>query len=143
MPNEFIPPHNEEAEQAVLGGIVIDKDAILKVASIVYAEDFYNDKHRMIYDACIHLFERREPIDIIHLANRLQEKDELQIVGGRAYLGELSNCIPTASNIQNYAEIVKKKSTLRKLIQAGQEVVKLGFDEEDDVEQVLDQAEQY
>ncbi|HCC50059.1 MAG TPA: replicative DNA helicase, partial [Candidatus Jacksonbacteria bacterium] len=91
MPPEMIPPHNEEAEQAVLGGILIDKDAILKVASFLNSEDFYHDKHRYIYEAMVYLFERREPIDILHVSNRLKEKEQLGIIGGRGYLAELSN----------------------------------------------------
>lgn len=142
MSPELIPPHNEEAESAVLGGILIDKDAILKVASFLLPEDFYNDKHKMIYEEMLYLFERREPLDIIHLANRLQEKEELKVIGGRAYLAELTSSIVTASNIGNYGSIVKRKATLRKLIKAGQDIVGLGFEESEDVEQVLDQAEQ-
>jgi replicative DNA helicase len=139
---EFTPPQNLEAEQAVLGGILLDKDAILKIADILNPEDFYDDKHRLIYEAMIYLFERREPIDIVHLAARLQDKNELKVIGGRVYLGELANLVPTASNIHYYAEIVQKKSTLRKLIKAGQDITKLGFEEAEDTEYVLDQAEQ-
>ncbi|MEK9166013.1 MAG: replicative DNA helicase [Patescibacteria group bacterium] len=142
MPQEIIPPHNEEAEQAVLGGILIDKDAILKVANILHSEDFYNDRHRMIYDAIVHLFERREPIDIVHLSSRLKDKKELTVIGGRAYLAELSNIVSTAGNILNYAQIVKYKSTLRKLIRAGQDILNLGFEESEDIEDTLDKAEQ-
>jgi len=142
MPQEMIPPHNEEAEQAVLGGILIDKDAILKVANILQPEDFYNDRHKMIYDAAVHLFERREPIDIVHLSSRLKDKKELPVIGGRAYLAELSNVVSTAGNIFNYAQIVKYKSTLRKLIKAGQDILNLGFEESEDIEDTLDKAEQ-
>lgn len=140
--SEFIPPHNEEAEQAVLGGILIDKEAILKIAPILKGTDFYNDRHRIIYEAVIHLFERREPIDIVHLSNRLKETKELDTVGGRAYLGELSNSISTALNIVAYAEIIKRKSTLRKLIRAGQTITNSGFQEAEDVDDILDKAEQ-
>ncbi|OGY78227.1 MAG: replicative DNA helicase [Candidatus Jacksonbacteria bacterium RIFOXYC2_FULL_44_29] len=142
MPPEMIPPHNEEAEQAVLGGILIDKDAILKVASFLNSEDFYHDKHRYIYESMVYLFERRDPIDILHVSNRLKEKEQLGIIGGRAYLAELSNGLITASSIANYATIVKRKATLRKLIKAGSDIVGLGFEEVDDVEQILDKAEQ-
>jgi replicative DNA helicase len=142
MPAEMIPPHNEEAEQAVLGGILIDKDAILKVASILRPEDFYNDKHQLIFAGMIHLFEHRDPIDIVHLSNRLKDKKELKIIGGRAYLAELSNAISTAGNIANYASIVKHKATLRKLIKAGQDILNLGFQEAEEVDHILDKAEQ-
>lgn len=142
MPQEMIPPHNEEAEQAVLGGILIDKDAILKVANTLQPEDFYNDRHKMIFDAALYLFERREPIDIVHLSARLKDKKELPAVGGRVYLAELSNVVSTAGNIFNYAQIIKHKSTLRRLIKAGQDILNLGFEESEDVEDTLDKAEQ-
>ncbi|MBI4359831.1 MAG: replicative DNA helicase [Candidatus Jacksonbacteria bacterium] len=142
MPKEMIPPHNEEAEASVIGGIFIDKDAILKIASILIKEDFYNDRHAIIYEAMLYLFERREPIDIIHLANRLSETGELAKIGGRGYIAEFSNTVPTAGNIVEYAQIVKRKSTLRKLIRAGGRILNLGFNEADDVEQTLDTAEQ-
>ncbi|KKT46613.1 MAG: Replicative DNA helicase [Parcubacteria group bacterium GW2011_GWC2_44_17] len=138
----MIPPHNEDAETSVLGGILIDKDAILKVAGILIREDFYNDRHAIIYEAMLYLFERRDPVDIVHLANRLHETGELERVGGRGFVAELSNTVPTASNIAEYAKIVKRKSTLRKLIRAGQNILNLGFNEADDVENTLDVAEQ-
>ena len=142
MAREMIPPHNEEAEASVLGGILIDKDAILKVAGLVLPEDFYNDRHRLIFEAMLHLFERREPIDIVHVANRLKETNNLDVAGGRAFISELTGAIPTASTIVQYGELVKRKATLRKLIKAGQNILNLGFDEADEVDSVLDNAEQ-
>lgn len=142
MAREMIPPHNEEAEASVLGGILIDKDAILKVAGTILPDDFYNERHRLIFEAMLHLFERREPIDIVHVANRLKETNNLDLAGGRAFISELTGAIPTASTIVQYAELVKRKATLRKLIRAGQNILNLGFDEADEVDSVLDNAEQ-
>ncbi len=142
MPELKIPPHSDDAEMSVLGAILIDKDAIIKVADIVTAEDFYKDNHGLIYTAMAELFHEREPIDILSLGNRLEEKKQLEKVGGRAYLIELANVVPTAANVSHYATIIQKKATLRRLQRAAAEISALSFDEETGVDQVLDQAEQ-
>ena len=142
MTEEMIPPQNEEAEIALLGGILIDKEAILKIGSALYSADFYYDKHRIVFEAMLYLFERREPIDIVHLSNRLKETKELDTIGGRTYLGEILRSSVTAANITAYAEIIKKKSTLRRLIGAGREITNLGFQEAEDTDAILDKAEQ-
>ena len=111
-----LPPQNLEAEQSLLGSLLIDKDAIIKVADIVGPEDFYSDKHRMIFESIIDLYGKREPIDLLTLANNLEEKEKLEDIGGRSYLVSLSNMVPTSSHVVNYAEIVQKKSTLRSLV---------------------------
>lgn len=137
-----IPPHNTEAEQSVLGSLLIDKDAIVKVGDILSPEDWYQEKHGLIFNAVLDLFERREAVDLISVANRLKEKDELEVIGGRAYLAELTNLIATSSHILHHTNIVKKNSTLRKLIHVGGEITELGFVEEEDVEETLDNAQQ-
>src|SRR4030042_3281712 len=137
-----LPPQNIEAEQSLLGSLMIDKDAIIRVADIVSAEDFYMDKHRMIYESIIDLFSKRDPIDLLTLANRLIDKGQLEIIGGRSYLVSLSNMVPTSSHVVNYAEIVQKKATLRNLISAASEITKIGYDEEEEVIDLLDRAEQ-
>ncbi len=137
-----IPPQNKEAEQSLLGSLLLDKDAIIKVGDQVSAEDFYVDKHRRIFEAMLDLFRKHEPIDLLSLSNRLQEKNELEQVGGRAYIIELSNTVPTASHVVHYANIVQKKATLRRLINAAGDISRLGFEQAEDVEQLLDQAEQ-
>lgn len=142
MTEEMIPPQNEEAEIALLGGILIDKEAILKIGSALHSADFYYDKHRIVFEAMLYLFERREPIDIVHLSNRLKETKELDAIGGRAYLGEILKSTVTAASITAYAEIIKKKSTLRRLIRAGREITNLGFQEAEDTDAILDKAEQ-
>ncbi|TAK03614.1 replicative DNA helicase [Patescibacteria group bacterium] len=141
MAVERLPPQNLEAEQSLLGCLLVDQDAMMKVADIVRPEDFYRDSHRLIFDTVCELYERHEPVDILTLGNRLEEKGHLQRVGGRTYLVELSNTVPTSAHIVNYAQIVQKKSTLRRLIEAAGNITKLGFEEGEDVEATLDEAE--
>lgn len=138
----IIPPQNLEAEQAVLGALLIDPDAIIKVADLVQPKDFYVEKHRMVFEAMLELYNKREPIDVLSLSSVLDNKNKLQEIGGRSFLVSLTNSVPTASNIQHYANIVQQKGTLRRLIQAGQEIVQLGTDEEGEVDRLLDMAEQ-
>ncbi len=137
-----IPPQNLEAEQSLLGSLLLDKDAIIKVGDQIVAEDFYQDKHRVIFESMVDLFRKHEPIDLLSLSNRLQDKNELERIGGRAYLIQLSNTVPTASHVVHYSEIVQKKATLRRLINAAGDISHLGWEQAEDVEQLLDQAEQ-
>lgn len=136
-----IPPHSIETEQSLLGGLLLDKDAMIKIADIVTADDFYRDSHRFIFEAMVDLFRRHEPIDILSLTNRLSEMGNLEKVGGRSYLLELANIVPTAAHVAHYAQTTQKKSTLRRMIQAAGEIAALGFSENEDVENLLDQAE--
>ncbi|MCX7778967.1 MAG: replicative DNA helicase [Patescibacteria group bacterium] len=138
---EKIPPQNIEAEQALLGCLLIDKEAIIKVGDILRPEDFYKESHGLIFQTMLELFEKREPIDILSLANRLEEKKLLETIGGRSYLISLANTVPTSTHVLSYAEIIRKKSTSRRLIQAAAEITELAFKEEDDVEKTLDRAE--
>lgn len=142
MAYERIPPHNLEAEQSLLGSILIEKDAILRIADTVQPEDFYRQIHTDIFIAIIDLFSKREPIDLLSLSNRLMEKGQLETIGGRSYLIELTSAVPTAAHINHYAEIVQKKATLRRLLVAAGEVTSLAFDQEDEIDDVLDKAEQ-
>ncbi len=139
---ERLTPQNIEAEQSFLGSLLLDKDAIIKVADMLVADDFYLDKHRRIFDAMTDLFRRNEPIDLLSLGNRLQEREDLEFIGGRAELIGLANAVPTASHVVHYAEIVQKKATLRRLLQAAGDITALGYDQAEDVESLLDQAEQ-
>ncbi len=140
--NLKVPPQNIEAERSVLGALMLDKDAIIKVANLVRVGDFYRDDHNMIYEAMIELYEQREPIDVLSLSNRLEEKSQLDKIGGSSYLASLAANVPSSSNVAHYAKVVQKKSTLRKLILAASEIVELGYKEEEDVEKLLDNAEQ-
>lgn len=137
-----VPPHNEEAERATLGALLISKDAAIRVVDMLLPEDFYHDSNRLIYDAMLELYNHRTPIDVVNLSNRLEEKGYLDAIGGRATLVDLANSVPTASNIEHYATIVQKKSTLRKLINAAHKMISFGFDEESEVNTLLDQSEQ-
>jgi len=139
---EKLPPQNIEAERSVLGALLIDKDAIISVADIIKPEDFYKDTHQIIFEAMLELYEKREPVDIVSLSNRLKEKGQLELIGGRSYLASLANAVPTASNVLSYAQIVQKKATLRKLIQISGEITNLGYQETEDLAKILDQAEQ-
>ncbi|MBI5466600.1 MAG: replicative DNA helicase [Candidatus Kerfeldbacteria bacterium] len=136
-----VPPHAAEAEQAVLGSLLIDRDAVIRIADQLLPEDFYADKHRMIYDAMLTLYQRHEPIDIVSLSNLLAERKHLDGIGGRSYLVSLSNAVPTAANVVQYASIVQKKSTLRRLLEAAGSMVEMGYSESEDVTALLDKAE--
>ncbi|PIX90864.1 MAG: replicative DNA helicase, partial [Candidatus Moranbacteria bacterium CG_4_10_14_3_um_filter_44_15] len=136
------PPQNIEAEMSVLGSLMLDKDAIIKIADLVHPDDFYKDANRLIYETMLELFEDREPIDVLSLSNHLEEKKNLEEVGGSGYLTDLVNSVPTASNVVHYAKVVQKKSLLRKLISTASDIVELGYQEAEDVEKVLDEAEQ-
>ena len=137
-----IPPQNIEAEMSVLGSLMLDKDAIIQVADIVRIGDFYKDDHNRIYEAILKLYEDNEPIDVLSLANRLEETSLLEKVGGSSYLASLVNTVPSATNVVHYAKVVQKKALLRRLIGAASEIVEMGFDESEDVQKVLDEAEQ-
>ena len=141
-PIEKLPPQNVEAEQSCLGSLLIDKDAIFKVADFLHPEDFYKEIHSLIYDCMLDLFNRREPIDLLSLSTRLADKSKLELVGGRAYLSSLSNMVPTSSHVVHYGNIVQRKSTLRRLIMSAGHIASLGYEESEDLEKVLDQAEQ-
>lgn len=139
---EKIPPQNIEAEQSVLGALLIDKEAIIRVADVVRPEDFYKDAHRKIYEAMLEVYEKRDPIDVISLTNRLKERHDLEAIGGRSYLASLTNIVPNSSHVVNYAQIVQRKATLRRLLAAAADISGLGFSETEDVDAVLDKAEQ-
>ncbi|MBU0707838.1 replicative DNA helicase [Patescibacteria group bacterium] len=136
-----VPPHNIEAEQAVLGSLLIDKEAIIKVADIITPGDFYKDIHQIILESMLYLFEKREPIDLLSLSNRLEEVQKLDLVGGRSYLATLANVVPTSSHVVHYSNMIQKKATLRRLINSASEIAQMGYDEEKEVDSLLDKAE--
>ncbi len=137
-----VPPSNLEAEKSLLGALLIDKETLTKVADMITPEDFYKEGHRIIYEAALDLYEHREPIDVLSLTNRLEEKSEIENIGGRSYLIGLTNIVPTASNITHYASIIQKKATLRRLQTAATEITELVGQTEEDVQLILDKAEQ-
>jgi replicative DNA helicase len=136
-----LPPQHIEAEQSILGGILIENEAINRVTEILDADDFYRDGHRKIFNALINLSERDEPADLITLTNELQKLDQLDLIGGASYLASLIDSVPTAANIQYYARIVKEKAILRKLIQTSTEIITQSYEDRGDVEGFLDEAE--
>ncbi len=138
---EKLPPQNLEAENSVLGSILIDSESLIKIADGLHADDFYLEANKLIYEAILELFNDRQNIDIVSCTNKLTEKKTLDAIGGRAYLANLTNSIVTAANVESYAEIVKKKSALRKLIRAANNILALGYDESQKVEDVLDLSE--
>ncbi len=136
-----VPPNSIEAEKAVLGSLLIDKDAIIKIADLLNVEDFYQDIHGIIYQAIRDLFDRRTPIDLLTVTTNLEDKKQLELIGGASYLAQLTNEVHTSTHIYNYALIVKQKSTLRRLIKAGDLITGLGYNEEEPLEVLLEQAE--
>ncbi len=140
--NPNIPPQNVEAEISLLGAILLDKDALIKVADIITADDFYKDVHGIIYAAMLNLFEHREPIDVVTLTNKLEAMKKLDVVGGGSYIATLASSVPSASNIVHYAKIVASKSILRRLIHASTEISDIAFHEEKEIPEILDRAEQ-
>ena len=136
-----LPPNSVEAERSTLGSLLIDNDAVLKIADLISGTDFYYPAHATIYDSMIQLYNKRVPIDLTTLTNLLEDQGKLQIVGGSSYLVGLANDVPTSSHVYQYALIVKHKATLRKLLKAGQDITALGFDEAKDIETLLEEAE--
>jgi len=139
--NFKVPPHNIEAERSVLGGILIDPQALLKVLEIIIPDDFYQESHKLIYKAIIELFENSEPYDLIKLHDHLMKKGTIQNIGGVPFLAELAEAVPIASNVHHYAHIVKNKSVLRRLIDASTSIASSCYDELDDVNEILESSE--
>ncbi len=136
-----LPPQSLEAEMSILGGILLENEAINRVLDILVPEDFYRESHRKIVKAMIELNEHREPCDLITLTTVLKKRGELEEVGGGAYLATLVDFVPTAANIAYYAKIVKEKAIARNLISAATEIVTDGYDEQSEIEQLLDKAQ--
>jgi replicative DNA helicase len=135
------PPQNIEAEKSLLGSLMIDRNAIIKVVDFLQPRDFYKNQHQTIYESIHDLFDRNQVIDLLSLSSRLQEKGRLESIGGKAYLTELINSVPNAMHVLDYAKIVQKKRILRDLIQTSYEIGSMGFNEEEDVDILLDRAE--
>ena len=135
-------PANIEAERAVLGALMIDPDAIVKVANFLRAQDFYRERHGWIYDAMASLNERHEPLDFVTLTDELERRGQLEEVGGPAYLTDLIASTPTAIYVDHYARIVERTAVLRRLISAAGKIAELAYDESQDMDEVVDRAEQ-
>ncbi|OZB93700.1 replicative DNA helicase [Paenibacillus sp. XY044] len=136
-----IPPQNLEAEQAVLGAILLQSEAMITVMERVTPEDFYDVPHQLIYEAMIQLGEENQPIDLITLTSRLQDKGQLEEIGGVSYLAKLAHAVPTAANVEYYAQIIEEKSMLRRLIRTATQIVSEGYTGGEDVSGMLSDAE--
>jgi replicative DNA helicase len=137
-----LPPQSIEAEQSVLGALLIDRDAVVEVAEFLRPEDFYRNHNGTVYRAVLSLYERREPVDIVTVAEGLEREGQLEQVGGSAYLTSLINLTPTAVNAVHYARIVERKAVLRNLIAAAGRIAGVGYEDSADVDEAIDRAEQ-
>jgi replicative DNA helicase len=136
-----LPPQSIEAEQSVLGAVLIDRDAMIEIAEFLKPEDFYRQAHGRIYAVMLDLSERREPIDIVTVSEALERSGDLEAIGGRAYLGTLTNQTPTAVHAAQYARIVERKSLLRNLIGAAGKIAGIGYEDPAEVQEAIDRAE--
>lgn len=141
IPLERIPPQNLEAEQSVLGAMLIDREAVVKVSEILHPEDFYRDAHKHIYEAMVDLGERSEAVDLITLTEELRQRGYLDQIGGAAYVAGLANLVPTAANVEYYARIVEEKALLRNLISVATRVAALGYESEEEAATLINSAE--
>lgn len=139
--NTPVPPQNSEAEASLLGAILIDGDALVKIADSITFQDFYEERHRRIFEAITGLYEKHSPIDVLTLSDQLKALGFLEMVGGAAYLTELTNFVPTAAHVEQYAQIVAQKALRRRLIKASQDITGMGFDEATNLQQLIEDAE--
>ncbi|MBI5876270.1 MAG: replicative DNA helicase [Chloroflexi bacterium] len=136
------PPHNFDAEQAVLGSVLIDPDAIHKVMTMLRGKDFFNERHRWIWEAAVNLAERHQPVDYVALVDELERNKRLDELGGSTFIVSLINAVPTAANVESYATIVDRMSTLRRLISASGEIAGMAYKNEGDLDEIIDRSEQ-
>lgn len=141
IPTGKVPPQNIDAEMSLLGAVLIDEETLADISEHVTVKDFYDKRHAIIYGAMMRLYERHKPVDLLTLTDVLRKKDELDTVGGSAYLTELTNYVPTAAHASAYAEMVAQKAVRRRLIKASAEISELGFDEETTTQELLEKAE--
>lgn len=136
-----LPPQALEAEESVLGALLLDKDAIIKVADLISSEDFYRPDHRCIFEALLRLYEKRMPLDVVTLTDELERTKQLEEAGGASLIATLTGRVPTAAHVIHYARIVREKSTLRRLISAAGQITELGFQESRPVDEIVDESE--
>ena len=136
-----IPPHSVDAEESVLGALLLDRDAVIAVAEFLGSEDFYDDRHREIFICALELYEERIPIDVLTIADRLKKRKVLKKVGGAGYLADLANKVPTAAHVEHYGKIVKDQATKRSLMKAASTLLDLSLDEGLAASELLDKAE--
>ena len=136
-----IPPQNLDAEKSLLGAVLIDEETLADVSEHVTSKDFYDKNHALIYEAMMSLYEKHRPVDLLTLTDELKRKKKLEIIGGSAYLTELTNYVPTSAHAEAYAELVAQKAVRRRLIKASGEISELGYDENTSTEELLEKAE--
>lgn len=141
MLDSRIPPQNIEAEQSVLGAMMLDKEAIAKASEILTSEDFYREAHRVIFNAMLELYNKNEAVDMVTITDILHRDNKLEDIGGIAYITALANVVPTAANVKYHADIVAEKSVLRQLVRVSTEIATMGYEGSDDVGVLLDTAE--
>ena len=141
MIEERVPPQNIEAEQAVLGAMLIDKEAIAKATEVLSADDFYREAHRVIFSAMLELYNKNEAVDMVTVTEILKRDNKLEDIGGIAYITSLANVVLTAANVKYHAEIVAEKSVLRQLVRVSTEIAAMGYEANEDVGTLLDTAE--
>src|SRR3989344_4825268 len=137
-----MPPQQIEAEISLLGSLLLDGSMMDRIVDILGADDFYKPEHRIVFDSMLSLFEKQRPIDILSVSNALKDVKKLEDIGGQSCLTNLVNSVPTASNAAYYAEIIKKKKVLRDLISVSHDISQLGYQEDTDIDALLDDAEQ-
>ncbi len=137
----LIPPQNTDAEASLLGAILIDTDALVKIADKIDSYDFYDEKHRYIYEAVTLLYDKHSPIDVLTLSDQMKVNTTLEAIGGSSYLAELTNFVPTAAHVEQYAEIVAQKALRRRLIKAAQDITTMGFNETNQLQELIEEAE--
>ena len=136
-----VPPQNIDAEKSLLGAVLIDEETLADISEHVSPKDFYDKRHGTIYGGMMRLYEHHKPVDLLTLTEELKKKDELELIGGSAYLTDLTNYVPTAAHAEAYAELVAQKAVRRRLIKASGEISELGFDEETTTQELLERAE--
>lgn len=136
-----VPPQNLDAEMSLLGAVLIDEEVIADASELVHSKDFYDKRHAAIYGGMMRLYERHKPVDLLTLTDELKKKDELDMIGGSAYLTELTNYVPTAAHASTYAEMVAQKAVRRRLIKASGDIAELGYNEDTTVQELLEKAE--
>lgn len=140
-PTAKLPPQSTEAEASLLGSLLIDSEAIVKIADVVKAYDFYDERHRYIYESAVSLYEKHSPIDVLTLTEELKNRELLSTVGGAGYITELTNFVPTATHVEHYAEIVATKAMRRRLIKASQDITSYSYDEARSFKELIEEAE--
>lgn len=141
IPAGKVPPQNLDAEKSLLGAVLIDEETLADISEHVKPKDFYDKRHAMIFGGMMRLYEHHKPVDLLTLTDELKKKDELDTIGGSAYLTELTNYVPTAAHAEAYAEMVAQKAVRRRLIRASAEISELGFDENTTTQELLEKAE--